>query len=202
MIERWTGAGAAVSLRPMRLETELDLLAQQALTEALGLTEPAPALLRPTQDEKHGDYQVNGLMPLAKKLGKNPRELAELCAPKLRELEAVSSADVAGPGFVNLRISDAWLARRLTECLGDRERVVAINRNRNSITLGFEIQSNEIANVGFVVDDEYERRAVASGRGTRARIRRELRAVRDRFSRRRRFGRREGAKHRADPTPR
>ncbi len=106
----------------MRLETELDLLATKTLTEALGLDEPASAMLRPTQDPKHGDYQVNGLMPLAKKLGKSPRELAEKVVGALAAHEAIASAEIAGPGFINLRIADGWLASRLTAVLRDATR--------------------------------------------------------------------------------
>ncbi|MFO0692184.1 MAG: arginine--tRNA ligase [Polyangiales bacterium] len=106
----------------MLLERHLDALATQALTEALGLPEPAPAMLRKAQDPKFGDYQVNGAMPLAKKLGKNPREIAQLIADALASHEAFHSTEVAGPGFVNLRVRDTWLAARLTEMLRDEAR--------------------------------------------------------------------------------
>src|SRR5262245_27488047 len=104
----------------MRIESFLDALAASALDAALGVS--APAALRPTSDPRHGDYQVNGVLPLAQKLGKNPRELAQATAEKLRAHEAIASADVAGPGFINLRLSDSWLAARLTESLADRAR--------------------------------------------------------------------------------
>ncbi len=58
-------------------------------------------------DLAHGDYAVNAAMAGAKQLGKNPRELADALAPLIaRELgSAVSSVEVAGPGFVNIRLS-------------------------------------------------------------------------------------------------
>ena len=104
----------------MRIERHLDSLASAALHDALGVD--APALLKPTQDAKHGDFQINGVLPLAKQLKKSPRELAERVAGKLAGREEIASAEVAGPGFVNLRLSDAWLAARLTEMVKDRER--------------------------------------------------------------------------------
>lgn len=104
----------------MRIESFLDGVAASAIDAALGVA-AAPAL-RPTTDPRHGDYQVNGVLPLAKKLGKNPRELATQVAEKLGSHEAIASAEVAGPGFINLRLNDGWLASRLTEFLSDTER--------------------------------------------------------------------------------
>ncbi len=104
----------------MRIESFLDGLAASAIDAALGVA--APAVLRPTSDPKHGDYQVNGVLPLAKKLAKNPRELAQKVAEKLADHEAIAAAEVAGPGFINLKLADAWLASRLTDALADPTR--------------------------------------------------------------------------------
>src|SRR5690606_39087957 len=104
----------------MRMEGFLDSLAAQAIEDALGVK--APPIVRPTADARHGDYQVNGVLPLAKQLKKNPRELGAQVAEKLDAHEAIASAEVAGPGFVNVRLSDAWIAARLGDALADRER--------------------------------------------------------------------------------
>jgi arginyl-tRNA synthetase len=104
----------------MRIERFLEQLGTSAIAGALGVD--APAVLRPTTDPKHGDYQFNGVLPLAKRLSKNPRELAQALAEKLRGDAAIASAEVAGPGFVNLRLSDAWLASMLVSDLADHAR--------------------------------------------------------------------------------
>jgi arginyl-tRNA synthetase len=104
----------------MRIERFLEELGRAAMAESLGAD--APAALRPTSDAQHGDYQLNGLLPLAKQLKKNPRELAQVVAEKLRGHAAIASAEVAGPGFVNLRLSDAWLASVLVSDLADSAR--------------------------------------------------------------------------------
>lgn len=95
----------------MRIERHLEGVAAEALRAALG--EEAPALLRPTQDAKHGDYQINGVLPFAKARKENPRALAEAVVAKLAGHEALAKAEVAGPGFVNLTLDPAWLARTL-----------------------------------------------------------------------------------------
>jgi arginyl-tRNA synthetase len=104
----------------MRIEPFLDSLAVRAIKDALGAD--APAIVRPTQDAKHGDYQVNGVLGLAKQLKKNPRELAGSVAELLGAHEAIASAEVAGPGFVNLKLNDAWIAQRLDAARADTER--------------------------------------------------------------------------------
>jgi len=65
--------------------------------------------VEPPRDPAHGDFATNAAMVLAKAAGTNPRSLAELIKPKLEALPPVTSVDIAGPGFINLRLSpDAW----------------------------------------------------------------------------------------------
>ena len=66
--------------------------------------EVAVELSRP--DIKFGDYATNVALQLAKPLGRNPREVAETIAEKLRQHEDIAEVSVAGPGFINLRLSD------------------------------------------------------------------------------------------------
>jgi len=76
----------------------------------------AVRLERPRQ-EGHGDWATNVAMQLAKPFGKNPRELAGEIVSALEESELVSSAEVAGPGFINLRLSASWVADTLKTVL-------------------------------------------------------------------------------------
>jgi arginyl-tRNA synthetase len=67
--------------------------------------------VEPPRDPAHGDLATNAAMVLAKPAGSNPRTLAEQIAGKLAADSLVTGADVAGPGFINLRLADsAWLA--------------------------------------------------------------------------------------------
>jgi arginyl-tRNA synthetase len=79
-------------------------------------TEPAPSLDRPPKPEL-GDYSSNAAMLLAAPLGDNPRAVASRLRTELeRELGdagALERIEVAGPGFVNLFLSDAWYRRAL-----------------------------------------------------------------------------------------
>lgn len=70
----------------------------------------AVELTRP--DEQFGDYATNVALQLAGRLSKNPREVAETLAAKLREdlAEKVSEVSIAGPGFLNLKLTDEALA--------------------------------------------------------------------------------------------
>ncbi len=71
-----------------------------------GLDEPV-TLTRP--EPQFGDFATNVALQLAGKLGKNPREIAEEIATKLRESGEFAEVTVAGPGFINLRLTDAAL---------------------------------------------------------------------------------------------
>ena len=65
--------------------------------------------VEPPRDPSHGDLATNAAMVLAKPAQTNPRALAELLTAKLGELPDVASAEIAGPGFINLRLADgAW----------------------------------------------------------------------------------------------
>ena len=65
--------------------------------------------VEPPRDPSHGDLAINAAMVLAKPAGMNPRALAELIRDKLAALPTVASVDIAGPGFINIRLhADAW----------------------------------------------------------------------------------------------
>ena len=69
--------------------------------------------VEPPRDVTHGDLSTNAAMVLAKAAGTNPRALAGLLMPKLAAHDDVASVDVAGPGFINLRLTDACWRREL-----------------------------------------------------------------------------------------
>ncbi len=65
--------------------------------------------VEPPRDASHGDLATNAAMVLAKPAGMNPRALAEALSAKLSALDEVAAVDVAGPGFINMKLTDdAW----------------------------------------------------------------------------------------------
>ncbi len=81
------------------------------------------ALVRPATDARFGDYQVNGVMPLAKQLKTNPRKLAEQIVSKLDVSDICEQPEVAGPGFVNLRLKPEFVAGNLLQINKDAKRL-------------------------------------------------------------------------------
>ncbi|MEO6716552.1 MAG: arginine--tRNA ligase [Novosphingobium sp.] len=70
----------------------------------------AAITVEPPRDPAHGDLSTNAAMVLAKPAGMNPRALAEVLVAELGKLPQVTSAEIAGPGFINLRLSPAcWI---------------------------------------------------------------------------------------------
>ena len=77
--------------------------------------------IRRSQDPKFGDYQANMAMPLAKRLGRPPREVAAEMVGRLDVTDLCEPPEIAGPGFINLRHERPWLAGQL----GGRKRPAA-----------------------------------------------------------------------------
>ncbi|MDR6431152.1 arginine--tRNA ligase [Brucella pseudogrignonensis] len=75
--------------------------------------------VEPPRDASHGDIATNAAMVLSKAVGQNPRELATAIADALKSDEDVASVDVAGPGFINLRLKDAYWQRELQGMLNE-----------------------------------------------------------------------------------
>ncbi len=81
----------------------------------------ASVIVEPPRDAGHGDLSTNAAMVLAKPASQNPRALAEVIAERLARIDIVKSAEVAGPGFINLRIEDDYWPGIVKEILNDPE---------------------------------------------------------------------------------
>lgn len=99
----------------MKLQQTLSNQIEQAFAVA-GIS-GSPIVLQSAKDAKHGDFQINGVMGAAKKVGQNPRELAQKIAAELNGKGAFAGAEVAGPGFINLRLSPEFLVQQLSGSL-------------------------------------------------------------------------------------
>ena len=73
-----------------------------------GELELKDVLVEPPRDPEHGDVATNAAMVLAKAAGKKPRDIAALLAEKLAAREGIASVEIAGPGFINLRLDAAY----------------------------------------------------------------------------------------------
>jgi arginyl-tRNA synthetase len=71
----------------------------------------------PPRETSHGDVATNAAMVLSKAAGQKPRDFAEKLAAELKTLPAVIGVEIAGPGFINLRLADSFWAERLADIL-------------------------------------------------------------------------------------
>ncbi len=77
-------------------------------------------LIRRSTDPRFGDYQANFAMPLGKRLSRPPREVAAQIVEHLEVDDLCDPPEIAGPGFINLRIKNRCLAERLAAAVGDQ----------------------------------------------------------------------------------
>ena len=93
----------------------------------------ADPVVRPSD---RADYQANGVLPLAKRLGRNPRDVAaEIIAGA--DLAGVASPEIAGPGFINLVLSDAFVAAQVAVVAGDDRLGVALSARPERVVVDY-----------------------------------------------------------------
>lgn len=99
--------------------------------------------MRPGTDPKFGDYQANGCMALAKSAGKNPRSLAAEVAQSVALNPMADAPEIAGPGFLNVKLRSVWISERLGELLGDDR--LGLEPARQPWTVAMDYSSPNVA---------------------------------------------------------
>lgn len=86
-------------------------------------------------EENHGDYASSIALRLVKELGKNPREIAEKIIEKIGKNEMIEKIEIAGPGFINVFISEKILKKEITKILKEKEKYgeTGVGKNKNLI---------------------------------------------------------------------
>lgn len=101
-----------------RFATAVSKIAPEANVEAMA------AMVKPSADAKFGDYQANMAMPLAKQVGKPPRDVAAELIAAVDVSDLCDQPEVAGPGFINLRVRDGVLVEALSAAAGDVAKLI------------------------------------------------------------------------------
>ncbi|WP_262000757.1 arginine--tRNA ligase [Microbacterium sp. Mcb102] len=107
--------------------------------EPLGVSVKDIVLERP-RNRDHGDWASNIAMRLAKPFGTNPRELAQQIADGLAAVDGIASAEVAGPGFINIRL-DAAAAGALAKVIVDAGTAYGTNTSQEGVSVNVEFVS-------------------------------------------------------------
>ncbi|MBP7832559.1 MAG: arginine--tRNA ligase [Candidatus Levybacteria bacterium] len=94
--------------------------------------EPVEIKLEIPQDSAHGDYSCNVALQLSKKLGKNPREIADDLKTKIQDLnlDILEKVEVAGPGFLNFYLSKEYFSKNLDSILDQKENYGKSDENK------------------------------------------------------------------------
>ena len=108
----------------------------QAAFAAAGLSD-SPVVLQVVKNPDFGDFQINGVMGAAKKAKQNPRELAQKVAEVLADNAVIESAEVAGPGFINLRLRPEFLAQNIQTALNDARFGVAKTDKPQTVVIDY-----------------------------------------------------------------
>jgi len=103
----------------MNILAELRARFADALSTLTPDSGPFAEMVRPAGDAKFGDFQANCAMPLAKQLGKPPRDVAQLIVGALKVDDLCVPPEVAGPGFINLKLRDDWLQSTVNAAADD-----------------------------------------------------------------------------------
>ena len=98
---------------------------KQAVTQIEGVENATAPLARSARPE-FGEYQFNGAMALAKQLKQKPRDIAATIIEKVELDDIAESLDIAGPGFINIKLKPEWLSAQLKQMLNSQSLVTAV----------------------------------------------------------------------------
>jgi len=104
----------------MNILPELKDRFRSALADLVSDPDHLASMVRPAQDPRFGDYQANCAMPLGKQLGKPPREIAGDIVSRLDVADMCEAPEIAGPGFINLRLKPDWLNQQVNAASRDQ----------------------------------------------------------------------------------
>ncbi len=104
---------------------------------AAGAPEGSPALVGVATRPEFGDYQANGIMAVAKKLKTKPRQLAEQVVAALDLGDVAESVDIAGPGFINVKLKGEWLDHYLNTALADERLGAPLAAEKKKIVIDY-----------------------------------------------------------------
>ena len=116
----------------MNIQSILSDKIKQAMIAA-GADEQCDALIRQSGKPKFGDYQANGIMAAAKKLGLNPREFAQKVLDHADLSDVAEKTEIAGPGFINIFLNPTWLANNVSAALKDQNLGVSTNEKQTIV---------------------------------------------------------------------
>ena len=119
----------------MKLKKEVNRVIAEAFQDA-GI-DATPIPVSEATKPEFGDFQFNGAMALAKKLGQNPRQIATTIVEHLKTDGVIARVEIAGPGFINLWLNDAWIAQQSNEALGDERLGVATKANPLKVVVDY-----------------------------------------------------------------
>lgn len=114
-----------------------------ALSEAVAAAFAAEALpvdlarVTPSDRPDLADFQSNGALGTAKRAGKNPREIATAVAERLKADPRLSGVEVAGPGFINLKVADSALSDRANAVAADPRAGAEVVPNRRKVLVDY-----------------------------------------------------------------
>lgn len=120
----------------MNIQTLLAEKISQAMIAA-GAPVGCDALIKQSAKPQFGDYQANGIMAAAKKMGKAPRELAEHVLQHLDLNGIVDKVEIAGPGFINLFLAPSWLTQQAQVALSDEKLGIAMTSHPQTIVVDY-----------------------------------------------------------------
>jgi arginyl-tRNA synthetase len=120
------------------LKQTLHKLVGEALSEVSGLADSDPNVITASKPE-FGDYQSNGVMSIAKKVGSNPRQLASDVVEKITAAgnPIIDKLEVAGPGFINIHLSDTALIQRAEEIQNDLRKLIPATNSAEKIVVDY-----------------------------------------------------------------
>ena len=119
----------------MNIQSILSEKIKQAMIAA-GADAQCEALVRQSGKVQFGDYQANGIMPAAKKLGLNPREFAQNVLDKADLQDIAEKTEIAGPGFINIFLKNTWLAENINRAVQDPKLGVH-NREKQTVVVDY-----------------------------------------------------------------
>jgi len=120
----------------MNLRDQLNAAVEKAM-RAVDIPADCQALLTRSTRAEFGDYQANGAMGAAKRMGMNPRELAARIVAAFDGNGMIERLEIAGPGFINIHLDRAFLEQRLTFAANDERLGIAACEQPQTVVVDY-----------------------------------------------------------------